>query len=477
MDLDTTKDLHLLNTLTHKKEVLTPSVPGRVAMYTCGLTVYDYAHIGNLRSFVMADLLFRVLSFNGLEVFWVMNVTDIDDKTIRGTKARDGARATVSELRAYTEQFHQACLRDLQATGIDHEQISFIKITDIIAEIQQFVLELIEKKYAYRADDGSTYFDIAAYQNDFGDYAMLVGEKFLEGKQTGTRIKLDEYEKDNVSDFALWKAWDEDDADIYWEHPILGRGRPGWHIECSVANALAFNRQPTDVHTGGIDLLFPHHTNEIAQSQPFYKPFTRHWSHTQHLLVDGKKMAKRDKNFYTLKDVEAKGYTGLSLRYYYLQASYSAQQNFTWDGLAAADQSSKHLVDRLVDFLPDGITSDEGEASVLYLEQFRAAVNDDLNLPLALALAWELVKDTEISSAVKLATIEQFDRVFGLDLLLRARALKNAAMPAEILALGSERDAARAREDWAEADRLRLAIEAKGYLVRDTAVGAKITRK
>ncbi len=297
--------LKLYNTLTKQIEPFRPE-PGRpVRLYTCGPTVYNYAHIGNLRAFIMADVLYRTLCYEGSELDWVMNITDIDDKTIKGTLNAFGPEATVANLKHFTDNYYQAFLKDLQAVNISVENITFVKVTDVIPHIQQFIEQLLQKQYAYQADDGSVYFSIEKYQNDFGDYGNLIGAKFMAGKKVGARVNVDEYDKDNLSDFALWKAHTPADGNIYWDHPILGKGRPGWHIECSTINKLKFS--VTDIHTGGVDLIFPHHTNEVAQSHPIYQPFVRQWFHSEHLLVENKKMAKSAGNFHTLHDISTNG--------------------------------------------------------------------------------------------------------------------------------------------------------------------------
>ncbi|HMQ01498.1 MAG TPA: cysteine--tRNA ligase, partial [Candidatus Doudnabacteria bacterium] len=375
--------MHIFNTLTKVIQKLDLPSNQQIRIYSCGPTVYEYAHIGNLRSFIMADVLVRTLKVQGYKVDWVMNLTDIDDKTIKGTISEFGNSAEIEQLKTYTQRYAMQFFEDLQGVGIDTDQIRFIKVTDVIPQIQEFIENLIEQGFAYKAEDGSTYFSIEKYQDQFGDYGQLVGQKFLEGKKIGARIKNDEYDKENLSDFALWKAWDEADAQIYWEHPILGKGRPGWHIECSAINQLAFGGATTDIHTGGIDLIFPHHTNEIAQSQPLYQPFVNSWVHFEHLLVDGKKMAKSLKNDYRLADLAAKNFSGLDLRYLYLQSSYRQQTNFTWDALEAAKAGRLKLQSA---FSVSSKTDGDAVAEVMDTP-FLAALNDNLNTAEALALA------------------------------------------------------------------------------------------
>jgi cysteinyl-tRNA synthetase len=305
-----------------------------------------------------------------------MNLTDIDDKTIKGAIAQYGSDATLEKLKTYTQHFTERFLADLRSVGVNTENIEFINATDVVPEIQDFIMKLIELGIAYKADDGSTYFSIEKYQEKFSDYGALVGEKFLEGKKLGARIKNDEYEKEDLSDFALWKAWDEADGQIFWDHYELGKGRPGWHIECSAINRLAFKEQPIDIHTGGIDLVFPHHTNEIAQSQPL-GPFVKHWIHFEHLLVDGKKMSKSLKNFYTLDDIHNKNFSGLDLRYLFLQSKYNQQTNFTWDALEAARNGRMKLVN----------AKDENSAKEEIDTEFITALNNSFNTAEALSLA------------------------------------------------------------------------------------------
>ncbi len=433
--------LKLYNTLTKKLEEIPKK--DHLNLYTCGPTVYNYAHIGNLRSYIMADLLYRTLKYEGYSPKWVMNITDVDDKTIKGAIAKYGAGATVENLREYTKFYMDEFYIDLDEVNVLRNEITFIRVTDVIPQIQEFILGLMEKGYAYKADDG-VYFSIEKYQKDFGDYGDLVGHKFLEGKKVGARVAVDEYEKDNLSDFALWKAWDEKtDGQIFWDHPKLGKGRPGWHIECSVINQVAFKGEPTDIHTGGVDLIFPHHTNEIAQSQPFYKPFSNCWSHCEHLLVDGQRMGKRFNNFYTVKDLKEKGFSGLDYRYMLLSASYRSQQNFTWENLLSA----KTARDRLGALADEKISTDAEQA-----------FNDDLNFPRVLAAANQ--------------SIVLFDDVLGV---IGAGVVEQ--IPKKITDFLSLRKTSKEQKDFAKSDQLRKQIEDLGYEVMDTPEGQKVKKK
>lgn len=443
--------LKIFNTLTKQEQILDIKAGQTVRFYSCGPTVYEYAHIGNLRSFVMADLLRRTLEANGVKVEWAMNLTDIDDKTIKGAISTYGNDAGVKQLQTYTQRYAEKFFDDLREVGVNTENINFINATDVIPEIQEIILDLIEKGFAYTADDGSTYFSIEKYQAEFGDYGQLIGEKFLEGKKVNARIKNDEYEKDNLSDFALWKAWDEHDGQIFWNHPILGKGRPGWHIECSAINRKAFAGKTTDIHTGGIDLVFPHHTNEIAQSQPIYKPFVNTWVHFEHLLVDGKKMSKSLKNDYRLDDLKEKYFSGLDLRYFYLQSNFRQQTNFTWQALEAARAGRAKLQAHYKD--SDGILG----------SKFLTALNNNLNTAEALAIAH---KHKEHLAA--------YDEVLGLGL---DESPGEPEIPDDVQKLLDERAKARDSKDFQKSDELRDKITRLGFEVLDTPQGQKLMHK
>ncbi len=441
--------LKLYNSLSKQLEDFTPTYPDHVNLYSCGPTVYNFAHIGNLRSFVAADVLYRTLKLAGYKPDWVMNITDVDDKTIRGTIAEFGPSAGVAELKQLTERYTKSFKEDLRELGVLVDEIRFFNITDYIQEIQTFVLELIEKGFAYKADDSSTYFSIEKYQEQFHDYGALVGEKFLEGKKIGARVNVDEYEKDNLSDFALWKAHDAQDGNIFWDHPTLGKGRPGWHIECSVINKVAFKGETTDIHTGGVDLKFPHHTNEIAQSQPVYKPFVSYWVHSEHLLVDGKKMSKSLGNFHTLHDLKER-YQGKSeivgqmLRYLFLQTHYRAQANFTLASLESTGAAIQGLLHRSASGKPESTPTD--------------ALGNDLNTAEALSVAAENPSD------------------LGID-VEKIRAFETSELPGDVQALTNDRAAARTAKDFSKSDELRKKIESLGYEVLDTGTGQEVRRK
>lgn len=490
--------IKISNTLEHKLSDFNPSNPGKINLYTCGPTVYNYAHIGNLRAYIFADVLFKTMQFNEYDIDWVMNVTDVDDKTIANTIKEYGGNAGVPELIKSTDKYFQAVLSDLQKVGINGESISFVKVTEKIPDIQLYILKLIEKGYAYVAQDGSVYFSIEKYQKDFGDYGILVGEKFLEGKKIGARVKVDEYDKDNLSDFALWKSHGSDDAMIYWDHPSLGKGRPGWHIECTLINYFKFP-EGTDVHTGGVDLIFPHHTNEIAQANPIYKKngknFVKYWVHSEHMLVDGKKMAKSAGNFYTLDDLEKGGISdGMALRYLILQSHYKSKLNVTIDSLESAKHGLDHLRKELGKLeqrrnKPQGKLLDieyaqDGIKKKINLESIKQTINNDLDTPELLSMLSFVLSYNSAQAAAedKLETIYKMDEVLGLNLqhsfILPEEYVEANKIPDEIKALITNRDRARQQANFALSDKIRDQIARQGkYEVIDTPDGTKLKKR
>lgn len=466
--------LNFFNSLGRSKQDFIPVDPPEVSLYTCGPTIYNYAHIGNLRAYLFADLLFRTLKYTGFNTNWVMNITDVDDKTIRGAIDEFGAETSIETFKKYTDKFYTAFLGDLDSINIDRANIKFIKVTDAIAEIQNFIITLLDKGFAYQAEDGSTYFSIEKYQQAFGDYGSLIGEKFIEGKKIGARVKVDEYEKDNLSDFVLWKAQTAEDGQIAWDHDRLGRGRPGWHIECSAINKLAFNNQTIDIHTGGVDLAFPHHTNEMAQSKALTgHDFVKYWLHSEHVLVDGKKMSKSLGNTYVLSDLITKEFNPLAYRYFILQSSYDQTINFTWEALAAADKAWQKLINLARDWKKE-TGENTGAINSNYQQKFVASLQNNLNFPQALATVWELSKDDGVSPANKLATLLDFDQALGLKI---AGHLVIERIPEDIELLAQEREKARAAKNWPLADQIRDQISDLGYEVLDGDTGASLRKK
>lgn len=462
--------LKFINTQSRRKEDFTPLEEGHVRMYNCGPTIYDFAHIGNYRAYMFEDLLRRFLQYRGYRVTQVMNLTDIDDKIIRAVNEKNIA------LKEYTNQFKQAFFDDLDALGIERAE-HYPEATEHIDEMVALVQKLIEKGHAYKAD-GSYYFKISSFPN----YGSLSHMK-LEDLKAGARVSADEYEKDTVSDFALWKGWEEADGPVFWETPI-GKGRPGWHIECS-AMSMKYLGETFDIHTGGVDNIFPHHENEIAQSEcATGKPFSKYWLHCEHLIVEGRKMSKSLGNSYTLRDIVAKGYSPVAVRYLLLATHYRQQLNLTFDGLDAA----KAAVERLIDFkrnlqAVDGATDNPDFAETLQqaYDGFQNCLDDDLNMSGALGEVFNFVKETNrlmaagalsTADATKaIAALEKFDTVIGV------LPQEEAALDADIQALIDERIVARKSKDFARADQIRDQLQGMGIVLEDTPKGTTWKRQ
>ncbi|MEN9342366.1 MAG: Cysteinyl-tRNA synthetase [Candidatus Parcubacteria bacterium] len=450
--------LSLYNTLTKKIEPIESKPNQPIRVYSCGPTVYNNAHIGNLRSFVHADTIVRVLQASGQSVRWVMNITDIDDKTIAGAIDRFGKSATVDQLKQYTQQYTDIFMADLQKISIATDQIHVVPISEKVPAMGIFINALIEKGYAYTTETGDVYFNIKKYDEDFHDYGALVGKQFLEGQKIGIRVSHDEYDKKTLSDFALWKAHDPaTEGAIAWSVDKLVPGRPGWHIECSVVNHEVFEGHATDIHTGGVDLIFPHHTNEIAQAQPIYKPFVHTWCHSEHLLVDNRKMSKSANNFYTLADIEKKGFDPIALRYLMATTHYRSKINFTWEALGAAQNALQSLRQKYYALSEPGENTEKDTHDIAV---FLETVEDDMNLPSALALTWEYIKPEHISQHKK-TLIKKCADILGLS--IEAQKLKKEKIPAEIMStihrLIEKRTSARQEKKYAEADALRKEID------------------
>ena len=444
--------LKIYNTLSRKKEEFKPIKKGRVGMYACGPTVYSVAHIGNLRTYVFEDILRRVLEYDGYEVAHVMNVTDVDDKTI---KAGGGKKEEFSKL---TREYETKFLDDLKSLNIELPT-KLTRATEYIDGMVEFVQDLMDKGFAYRANDGSIYFSIDKFP-EYGKLSCLDKE----GIKAGARVSQDEYDKENPSDFALWKAWDENDGEIFWE-TSLGKGRPGWHIECSAMSSAELG-DTIDIHAGAVDLVFPHHENEIAQSEARSgRQFVNYWIHGEHLLVNGRKMSKSLGNMYNLADLEAKGFSPLDFRFLILGSHYRMKLNFTWESLDGARTARLKLNGFVagVDVI--------GKADKGYLERFSELVDDDLATPQVLALVWEVVK-SDLPDADKKATLLDFDKVLGLEL----DKAEDEEIPAEVTVIAEERQRARETKDWAKSDELRDGIAKLGYAIEDTPGGYIVKR-
>lgn len=443
--------LKLFNTLTHSVEEFKPQTKEAVSMYTCGPTVYDHMHIGNLRTFVFSDILLRSLKFNNFGVLAVQNITDIDDKIIKRAKEK---HTTINEISSeYTKYF----LNDIQKLNIDPKNLKEQpRATEYIDKMVEYIKVLIDKGFAYIEKDGSVYFDISKFK----DYGKLSGVDKRELK-TGTRVLSDEYTKDDVQDFALWKKADSSD-EAFYDSPF-GKGRPGWHIECSVMSQSILGNK-LDIHAGGIDLIFPHHENEIAQSEAKTgeSPFVKYWVHGAHMLVDGKKMSKSLNNFYTLSDLEKKGFEPLVLRYLFLQTHYRQEMNFTLEALGAAQNALNKLIKEVSSYDEPKVGCAEFE------DNFLDAINDDLNMPKALSVLWEVIKSDYPTSA-KAATVFKFDKVLGLSLNKAKEISKKQGkeLPEEVIKLFEERLRLRNEKKYDEADKIREKIISLGFKVED----------
>lgn len=440
--------IHLQNTLTGEKEEFKPLKEGKVSMYNCGPTVYDYAHIGNFRTFIFSDVLRRMFEYNGYAVDAVMNITDVDDKTIKRSQKENVSLETL------TRKYEEIFFNDLKSLNIER----FAKTpraTESITEMISLIEKMLENGTAYKSSDG-IYFDITK-SKDYGKLANLNLEN-----TTKERIANDEYDKENARDFSLWKFYSPEDGDVSYEAPF-GKGRPGWHIECSAMSMTNLHAETIDIHTGGSDLIFPHHTNEIAQSEAVTgKTFVNYWIHSGFITVDGKKMSKSLGNIFTLQNLEEKNIDPISYRYFVLGAHYSTLLNFTWEALTGAETALKRLREK-VSRLPDG-------GNVIETE-FSNFINDDLNTPKAIALIHDILKDESIQPGDKKATILDMDQVLGLDL----DNFTFKEITDEVKSLIKERDLARDMKDFAKSDEIRSQIENLGFQVNDTSEGTTVS--
>jgi cysteinyl-tRNA synthetase len=461
----------LQNTLSREREEFTPIDEKEVKIYSCGPTVYNYAHIGNFRAFMCSDLLKRYLKYKGYKVMHVMNITDVEDKIIRDSQ-KEGVG-----WKEFTERYTKHFIDDLQTLGIQLADV-MPKATDHIPEMVEITKKLLEAGYAYKARDG-IYYNIRKFPG-YGEFAGID----IEASKAGAsgRIAKDEYDKDNAQDFALWKFWDENDGDIFWETE-LGKGRPGWHIECS-AMAMKYLGPHFDIHTGGIDLVFPHHQNEIAQSEAYSgRKFVNCWLHNDYILVEGKKMSKSLGNFFTLRDVLAKGYKPKAIRHLLLSAHYRQQLNFTFDALHASQKAVERLQE-LVSKLQDTDEGNDNErVSVLVTdcrEGFSKALDDDLNISQAFAVLFDFVREmnTIIAEGAlsKDNALEALQFLRQLDTVTAIIDWEDQEIDDATMALLKERNHARKEKDWKRSDELRDEIARKGYAVDDTPTGTKIKR-
>ena len=468
--------LKLFNTLSRSVQEFAPLDPAgkTVGMYCCGPTVYDFAHIGNWRTFVFGDLVRRYLEFKGYAVTHVMNITDIEDKIIKRV------RESKTSLKEFTGKYEAEFIADLKTLNcrMPHQKP---RATDFMSDIIALIEKLIQRGIAYKAADGSVYFSIDKYRGCGCTYGQLVKLNFDE-MRVGERVKSDDYAKESVADFALWKARVPEDGDVFWPSP-WGEGRPGWHIECS-AMSMKILGPSFDLHLGGEDLVFPHHEDEIAQSegagvQASGQRFVKHWLHGAHLLVEGKKMSKSLGNFFTLRDLLAKGFTGREVRYLLLTAHYRETFNFTVGGLEGA-RTSLSRIDECLGKLRELAGSTTAPADTKLIQQFTEALDEDLNISGAWGVVFEWVRETNrriaenvlkpTDAAAALAAFEKIDSVLGIGAKTETEA------PAEIIALADARTAAKKAKDFKKADAIREELKAKGWAIEDTPKGPKLKK-
>lgn len=461
--------LKLFNTLTRKKDVFKPINKKLVGMYSCGPTVYNYPHIGNYRAYLASDLLRRYLEYKGFKVKQVMNLTDVDDKTIRDSQ-KEGV--TLDE---FTVKYKKIFFEDLDALNIEKAEY-YPEATKHIKEMVELVRALMQKGHAYKGEDGSIYYDISTFK-DYGKLAHIKVEEL----KAGARVNQDEYAKEEASDFVLWKAWDEHDGNVYWQTEI-GKGRPGWHLECS-AMSMKYLGKTFDMHTGGIDLVFPHHQNEIAQSEGATgKKFVNYWVHNEWLLVEGKKMSKSLGNFYTLRDVINKGYKPKAIRYLLISNHYKQQLNFTFDELKSAESTIEKFRDFILSLKNYKKIKKENNKKIKSLIEkakmnFEAAMDDDLNISVALAHIFDFMREINILLAGKEISDKDakniLDFMFSIDKVLGIMEEKKEELPSAIKKLIEERELARKNKDWEKADKIRAELAKKGILLMDTPEGAR----
>ena len=470
--------MRLFNTLSRQEEEFAPSRDGTVRMYTCGLTVYNRGHIGNFRTFVAVDVLRRTLEHVcGYRVRQVMNFTDVDDRTIAG------ARAAGLPLREYTEQYIGAFREDAATLGLEPAEES-PRATDEanLRAMTDLIRALEERGHTYRSD-GSIYFRIGSFEG-YGALARLDQE----GIRPGARVDADTYDKQDARDFVLWKATRPDEPT--WDFGV-GPGRPGWHIECSAMALRLLGDPPIDIHTGGVDLVFPHHENEIAQSEGATgRPFSRFWFHVEHLQIDEQKMSKSLGNVFNVKDVLERGFRASTLRYLLLATHYRKQLKFSWDTMAQAEESVKRLatfLERLDEIEIAGSHPETVSLATAARTAFEAALREDLNTAAALGVIFDLVR--ALNSAIDdrrlgrddvpaiRETFDSFDRVLGVMALRRREDSRPPVDPAEIERAIEARRAARGRRDFAEADRIRDELSSRGIMLEDSPAGTRWKRK
>ncbi len=462
--------LRFYNTLTRSKDEFTPLEAGRAGLYTCGPTIYNYAHIGNFRAYVFEDLLRRYLKYKGYALAHIMNLTDIEDKLIRA------CRETGEPLASITKRYADAFFEDLDALGIERAD-AYPAATDHIEEMVEMIVLLREKGHTYETG-GSTYFKLSTFP-EYGRLSNMDMEQLRDG--ASGRVDADEYAAGDARDFVLWKAWTPEDGEVYWETE-LGKGRPGWHIECS-AMSMKYLGDRFDIHCGGVDNIFPHHENEIAQSECCTgKQFVKYWLHCAHLVVEGKKMSKSLGNFYTLRDLLAQGHDALAIRWLLLATHYRQPNNFSFDALEAANQSLRRIRDFRVRL--EEVSGGGGGLKELCApceEAFVHAMDDDLNISGAIGAVFDFIRLANKrldegavgaeGAAHALALMDALDAVTGI---FSPRG--GEAVPQSVLDRVGERQQARRDKDFARSDALRDALLAEGWVVEDTPEGPRVKR-
>ncbi len=452
--------LTLYNYLTRQKEEFHPLKGKKVGLYTCGPTVYNFAHIGNLRTYIFEDVLRRTLEHAGYEVKHIMNLTDVEDKLIRD------AQKAGQNIFDFVKPYEQSFFEDIDKLNIQPAE-KYPKATEHIPEMIALIQNLLDKGLAYKSN-GSVYFHISKFK----DYGRLSGID-KSGLKAGARVDADEYNKEDVQDFVLWKAKKE--GEPFWPAPF-GEGRPGWHIECS-AMSMKYLGSTLDIHAGGIDLLFPHHENEIAQSEGATGlPFVKYFVEGEHLLVDGQKMSKSLGNFYTLRDIEKKGYSPLAFRYLILTSHYRSSLNFTWESLAGAESALEKIFDFIRGLLEQKTTGDKDMGP--YKKDFTENISADLDTAGAIAIVWKIISDYRADSQAMnsreiLKLLYDFDEILGLGL----KNIKVDKAPQKIKDLAEERERLRNEKEWNEADKIRKEIEELGWDVKDTSEGPELKKR
>jgi len=463
--------MRFFNTLTRQLEEFKPMEPPQVKLYTCGPTIHDYAHIGNFRTYVFEDLLRRYLNFRGYQVFQVMNLTDVEDKIIKKS-----IEAGIP-MRQYTEKYAQAFFEDLATLNIEPAEV-YPRATESVDKMVEIIRKLLKDGIAYKAADGSIYYDIARFP-DYGKLACIQVDELV----AGARVAQDEYDKERACDFALWKAWDENDGDVFWDqYEDMGKGRPGWHIECSAMSIMHLGER-FDMHTGGVDNIFPHHQNEIAQSEAFTGVrFVNYWLHSEHLQVENQKMSKSLKNFYTVRDLLAKGHDPTVIRYQLLSAHYRSRLNFTFEGLTSAEKS----LERITGFLrrcaetPGPSSGSVARRAEAIKDEFILKMDEDLAISDGLAAIFKgitdinkLMDDGEKAGDEVLQVFEELDRVLGFKLKER---YSEDRLPADLQELFDRRVQARKDKNWKLSDELRNELLEKGVAIEDTPQGVRWKR-